>query len=116
MGYLETLVLLASLCEKAVLMGKTILRSLPKLTEREKQILVGAKDGCYLLVDFGRLAILHSQEREFGSLDQPEEAALYLDAFERLCHRGLIRHIQGNHFQLTGRGYLLAKQLRSHTG
>lgn len=111
MGYLEMLAAFIAICEKALLMGKTLAPNLKRLSPQEIQLLLAAEDGHFLLIDCGHMCLLHVGGRSWGDVDQPDIAAQYLDAFERLCARGLIRSISKHHFWLTGAGFRLRQRL-----
>jgi len=113
MEYLETMVQLAQAASEAIRLGRTLMPKLGRFSQEEKTLLQAAQDGKFTVCDFSDLAIVWAGGRQWGSPDDPEEVSRYLDAFERLCRRGLVRHIGKNHFLLTEAGFQIAKQLQS---
>jgi hypothetical protein len=90
-----------------------------KLTQEEKDLLrSGARRGQFQItliesivhvvcLDSGRI---FGDEAEDAASD-PMVAAKYLEAFESLSHRGLVRHHVEDMFQLTGTGFRIAREL-----
>lgn len=113
---LEWIVPLATLCNHALSIGKTLKEwHVSALSTREKELLrEAAKNGQFQLVqnDFdGKYVVVDG--REFTSPDDRAVAAHYRDAFTSLCDRGLIYHEGDVVFSLTGQGFDLARKLAS---
>jgi len=115
MDYLQTIITMITLCEKAVMTARTIFPILKGgFTPEEREILAAvADDGLIQLVQVNGGLVLYCGGRQWDSTEAPAEAARHLDAFERLCWRGLIRHVQANIFTLTGQGFRLAQLAKS---
>lgn len=102
-----------ALCEHAIATGKAIQQiAADQLTLREKELLrVAADDGLFFLSHsdrYGRFVL--TSRREFVD-DDPAITAHWLDAFMRLCDRGLVMHQHGRRFRLGGQGFDLARNL-----
>jgi hypothetical protein len=103
------------LCHNAVAAGKFLIEwRANQLTDREIELLrTAAEEGMFQLAysDHDGLAVLIGN-KSFTDTD-PAITAKYLDAFMRLCDRGLIIHQDEREFRLTGQGFDLARSLRA---
>lgn len=103
------------LCQAAIATGKTI-KSVAEsaLTEKEKELLRSAAEQGIFILSYadqcGRFVFTYKDK--FIDTD-PAVTAAYLDAFMRLCDRGLIGHERDKTFRLTGQGFELARKLAS---
>jgi len=87
-------------------------------SEAEKEILVYAADS-------GEIRILKvnafgdwvrcGQDKNFFSQTDLAFNAKYLEAFERLCQKGLVRHQSGILYRLTGTGFDVARRLKNQS-
>ncbi len=88
-----------------------------QLTEKERDLLASAAEaGIFILAasdQSGRFVM--SYTREFIDSD-PAITAKYLDAFLRLCDRGLVQHQGGKTFRLSGQGFDIARELAGQEG
>ena len=103
-----------TLCNGALAAGRTLQKWLAsQLGDREKEILTAAaRDGQIQLVDYGGLRVVYAGEREFSDDEDAAIAAHYLDAFTKLCERGLVIHHGDEMFRLTGQGFDLGRGLQ----
>jgi hypothetical protein len=109
----DWVVAISTLCNRAIAARKTITKIADGLlTQREKDLLISAHhDGLFHTIASdlnGRFVATNT--KEFTN-DDPAETAHYLDAFIRLCDRGLIIHQSEDVFRLTGQGFDLARKL-----
>lgn len=101
------------LCNQAIAAGRTVQKiSEFVLSHREKELLrVAHHDGLiHLLQSDASGRYVSIGNREFTDED-PAITAHYLDAFTRLCERGLIVHQSEELFRLTGQGFDIARKL-----
>ena len=84
------------------------------LSQEERDILASSDDrgDIFLLtVDaFGHW--VRSGKKDFFNQNDLAYNARYQDALDSLLSRGLVRHIGGHLFRLTGRGFQLAKKFK----
>jgi hypothetical protein len=111
---LEWFMVFAQLCDSAIATGK-ILHAWQdsQLTEYERKMLPCiSKQGVVFLVedDLHGRHVVSSEGHEFTDED-PAVTAKYLDAFARLCDRGLMMHQGGETFRLTGQGFDIARKI-----
>jgi hypothetical protein len=57
-------------------------------------------------------SFIEAGRQHFFDMSDPSFAALYLDAFEQLCRRGLVRHEGGRLYVLNGKGFQIARALK----
>ena len=110
---LEWIMAIAELCNRSIAAGKTIATMTDALlSHREKELLISAQlDGMFHAMQSdinGRF--VWTSTREFTDQD-PAVTAHYLDAFIRLCNRGLVIHQTEEVFRLTGQGFDIARKL-----
>lgn len=101
------------LCEHAIATGRAIQKvAQDQLTIREKELLrSAADDGLFVLSSASRYGrFVRTNRRDFFD-DDPAITAHYLDAFMRLCDRGLVMHQEHTTFRLTGQGFDIAREL-----
>ncbi|MGB7061086.1 MAG: hypothetical protein WBF13_01880 [Candidatus Zixiibacteriota bacterium] len=106
----------ASICKKALDAGREVLGILSKrkLTEEEKELLkAAAKQGGFQLWSVDQIPgiWLRADGKDFCDEADPACAAGYLEAFQLLCKKGLVRHEAGDLFRLTGSGFEKARGL-----
>lgn len=110
---LEWIAAVVQLCQSAVATGKTLIEWKESLlSERERDLLLSAaKDGIFYLSRSDRHGrFVWSHGKQFVD-DDPAVTAHYLDAFLKLCSRGLIIHQHNECFRLTGTGFDIARGL-----
>lgn len=110
---LEWIMSIASLCNTALSTGRTLKKwHESRLSARERELLKAAADD-------GRIQLLENDmdgrfvfagNREFTSSEDAAIAAKYIDAFIRLCRRGLVMHMGDNMFRLTGQGFDIGRK------
>lgn len=111
---LDWIMAIVQLCREGIAAGKTLKEwRESQLTDREKELLrAAAKDGLFhLLCDDASGRHVLTATREFSSQSDPAITAHYLDAFIRLCSRGLVIDQGEELFRLTGQGFDLAREL-----
>ncbi len=105
---------LTQLCAAAVAAGKTLKEwKANQMTDRERELLSAvAEQGNFILSHSDQCGkFVKAGAKTFIDTD-PAITAKYIDAFTRLCDRGLIDHQNGNIFRLTGHGFDLARKIR----
>lgn len=93
--------------------------STPALTNEEKELIIACgKDGQFLKMSVGNFhsTWIVAGGKNFLNEDEPAYAAIYLEAFERLCAKGIVRFEDGSLFVLTGSGHKLQAELIATTG
>ncbi len=104
------------LCQAALAGGKAVEAYKKKrLSETESELLrATAQEGQFLLMSVNEIPgpWVRVGNKEFidSETNDPAYAAKYVEAFERLCGRGYIRHEAGCLFMLTGSGFEKARQ------
>jgi hypothetical protein len=103
--------------EALALIGKTATVADPfheEFSEEELMLLIASADD-------GEIMKHHSDEignwigagrQHFSDPSDPAHAAIYLDAFESLYGKGLVRYEGGELYTLTGRGFKIARALK----
>ncbi len=106
---------LAALCNSSIANGRSLKKwKLHQLASMEREIIRAAYNGTFDFFlkekDSGFTLILRTGNRYFEETDSAT-AAKYIDAFTKLCERGLVRPTDpsGKWFVLSGRGYELAR-------
>jgi hypothetical protein len=105
--------------EALALIGKTATAADPyheEFSEEELLLLTAAADDGEIMrhsVDQIGGEWVEAGRQHFLDQSDPAHAALYFDAFESLYGKGLVRHEGGDLYILTGRGFKIARALRS---
>jgi len=107
---------LVALCN-AILSGKKVVAEIRGMafSSEEKELLIeAAESGKFQLMAVAQFqgTWVRAGRKDFLDRNDPATAARYLEAFRRLCERGLIVHEGGKLFMLTGTGFQKARELR----
>jgi hypothetical protein len=99
------------------LIGKTATAADPlheEFLEEELMLLVAAADDGEITKHYANQTgyWIGAGRQHFFDQTDPALAALYLDAFESLCGKGLVRYEGGDLYMLTGRGFKIARALK----
>jgi hypothetical protein len=104
--------------EALFMIGKTATATDPfheEFSEEELMLLVAAaEDGEIMKYSVDEIVgeWVVAGRQHFLDQSDPAHAALYLDAFESLCGKGLVRYEGGELYTLTGRGFKIARALK----
>ena len=112
---LEWIMAFVKLCETAIATGKALQAiQEDQITVKERELLRSAADDGLFHLSYGDLTgkCVWTSTKQFTK-DDPAVTAAYLDAFMRLCDRGLIVHQHAELFRLTGQGFEIARRLQS---
>ncbi len=84
-----------------------------RLSDDERQVLKECAGSGELLLMKADIcgSWLRAGKRDFIVETDPAVQATFLEAFERLCRRGYVRHEGGMLFRLTGTGFKVAREL-----
>ena len=104
--------------EALALIGKTATAADPlheEFSEEELMLLVvSADDGEIRKHSVDQISgeWVEAGRQHFLAQLEPAQAALYLDAFDSLCRKGLVRYEGGELYMLTGRGFKIGRALK----
>jgi hypothetical protein len=107
----------AAEAEALALIGKAATAADPlheEFSEEELMLLVAAADSGEIMKHYADQVghWIGAGRQHFFDQSDPSLAALYLDAFESLRGRGLVRYDGGDLYMLTGRGFKIARALK----
>ena len=103
----------AELCAQAVWTFRTLRPRLGRFSQTEIEILAAiGEDGQVRIEIDEAFCLFHAGNILVDSLSDPAALARYLEAFERLCQRGLFRPLKDGWFLVTETGFALGQRAR----
>ncbi|MBC7238483.1 MAG: hypothetical protein H5T71_00065 [Chloroflexi bacterium] len=113
MDYVGVAMKAAELCAQAVWTFRTLRPRLARLSRAEIELLAAIQEDRQVCIEIDdQFCVFHAGSILIDSHSDPAAIARYLEAFERLCQRGLFRLLKDGWFLVTETGFALGQRAR----